>query len=116
MDDDLLARLTRLVTERRYGKFRGIVTGNADPQKKGRVRVRVPSVLGNEQSGWALPCLPFGGLADQGTFLIPEIGAQVWVEFEEGDISRPIWTGTFWQSGDDLPAEAAEPDGPTTGS
>ncbi len=114
MDDDLLARLTRLVTERRYGKFRGIVTDNVDPLKKGRLRVRVPSVLGEQECDWALPCLPFGGVADQGTFLIPEVGAQVWVEFEEGDISRPIWTGTFWQSGDDIPAEAAESDEPTT--
>ncbi len=112
--DELLTRLTRLVTERRYGKFRGIVTDNVDPEKMGRLRVRVPSVLGEQEGDWALPCLPFGGVADQGLFLIPEVGAQVWVEFEEGDISRPIWSGTFWQSGDDIPTEAAAPDEPTT--
>ena len=71
--------------------------------------VRVPSVLGSEMvTHWAEPCLPFGGLADQGLFMVPEVGAQVWVEFEEGDPSRPIWTGTTWQQSADVPTEAAD--------
>jgi len=73
----------------------------------GRLRLTVPSVLGEAISGWALPALPFGGLADQGLFVIPEVGAQIWVEFEAGNLSQPIWTGTFWQAAGDPPGEAA---------
>lgn len=107
MEQDLLTQLSREVQRRTYGKYRGIVVDNDDPEKRARLRVTVPSVLGPEVTGWALPCLPFGGLADQGLFLVPEPDAQVWIEFEEGDVSRPIWTGTFWQQSSDVPAEAA---------
>jgi uncharacterized protein involved in type VI secretion and phage assembly len=111
--DDVLTQVAREVQSRTYGKYRGLVVDNSDPEKRARLRVRVPSVLATEVTSWALPCLPFGGLADQGWFCVPEIDAQVWVEFEEGDVSRPIWTGTFWQQESDVPAEAAlEP--PTT--
>jgi len=65
--------------------------------------------LGAEtQSHWAEPCLPFGGLTDQGFFMVPEVGAQVWIEFEEGQVHKPIWTGTTWQQSEDVPTEAAE--------
>lgn len=92
---------------RYYGKYRGFVADNEDPEKRGRLRVRVPSLLGDSQTGWALPCLPYGGLADQGLFLVPDLDAQLWVEFEEGNLDRPIWVGTFWQQSSDVPSEAA---------
>lgn len=98
---------------RYYGKYRGFVADNADPEKRARLRLRVPSLLGETQTGWALPCLPYGGLADQGLFLVPDVDAQMWVEFEEGNLDRPIWVGTFWQQSGDPPAEAAV-DPPTT--
>ncbi|MDH3404188.1 MAG: phage baseplate assembly protein V [Acidobacteriota bacterium] len=110
---EVLTQVARDVQRKYYGKFRGFVTDNADPEQRGRLRLRIPSVLGDGESGWALPCLPFGGLADQGLFLVPEIDAQVWVEFEEGDVSLPIWTGTFWQQSADTPEEA-KLDEPTT--
>ncbi len=97
---------------RYYGKYRGLVADNLDPDKLGRLRLRVPSLLGEATTGWALPCLPFGGLGDQGVFSVPEINARVWVEFEAGDMNHPIWTGTFWQ-GEEIPGEAAK-DAPTT--
>jgi phage baseplate assembly protein gpV len=105
--DEVLARLVQEVQRRTYGKYRGLVADNDDPAGLGRLRLVVPSVLGAETTGWALPCVPFGGRADQGFFAVPELDAQVWVEFEEGDVSRPIWTGTFWQQGADVPPEAA---------
>ncbi|MDD3581446.1 MAG: phage baseplate assembly protein V [Desulfobacca sp.] len=106
--DDLLLQLARQYQNKYFGKYRGFVTDNDDPEQRGRVRLNVPAVLGEAESGWALPCLPFGGLADQGFFTVPEIGAQVWVEFEAGNLNAPIWTGTFWQSAGDPPAEAAQ--------
>jgi len=106
--NELLLELARQYRNRYYGKYRGFVTDNKDPEQRGRLRLRVPSVLGDAESGWALPSLPFGGLADQGLFTMPELDAQVWVEFEAGNVDQPIWTGTFWQEAGDPPAESAK--------
>lgn len=103
--DKLLSQLANRVQNKYYGKYRGFVSDNQDPEHRARVRLIVPSVLGEEVTGWALPCLPFGGLPDQGFFAVPEPRAQVWVEFEEGELSQPIWTGCFWQLDDEAPAE-----------
>lgn len=110
--DDAIRSLARQVDERRYGKFRGFVADNADPDKAGRLKLRVPSVLADEVTDWALPCVPFAGPA-YGFFAVPDVDAQVWVEFEEGDIDRPIWTGAGWHTPGDVPADAAR-DEPST--
>lgn len=81
------------------GKFRGVVLDNADPQRIGRIRAVVPDVTGTVAGGWALPCVPCGSSPAD----VPVIGARVWIEFEQGDPDRPIWTGCWWSS----PAEAA---------
>jgi hypothetical protein len=106
--DELLERVSRRVQDKYYGKYRGHVRHNDDPEHRGRLRLRVPSVLGEAVTGWALPCLPFGGLPDQGLFTVPEVGARVWVEFEEGELSYPLWTGTYWEGPDEAPAELPE--------
>jgi hypothetical protein len=95
--EKVVADLMRKVERRFYGKYRGFVVNNMDPKRLGRLTLRIPSVLGSEiTSGWAMPCLPYGGQKNQGLFCIPEVGAGVWVEFEEGDLEFPIWVGTFW--------------------
>lgn len=111
--EEAIIQMTQQIDEKRYGKFRGIVIDNEDPEKRGRIRVLVPSVLADQTTDWALPCLPYGGISQQGFFMVPDIDSQVWIEFEEGDISRPIWVGTFWQQEDDTP-EDAKKDSPTT--
>ncbi|MEZ4727622.1 MAG: phage baseplate assembly protein V [Caldilineaceae bacterium] len=116
--EKVVADLREKVEHRYYGKYRGFVVDNVDPEHLGRLTVRVPSVLGEDVvTGWALPCVSYGGAADQGFLFIPEKKAGVWVEFEEGDLEFPIWTGTFWSapSGDsELPkpndAEGEESD------
>ncbi|MER8605536.1 phage baseplate assembly protein V [Mesorhizobium sp. M1233] len=95
--NDLVSQATRAQAATFYGKYRGFVTNNADPNKVGRVRARVPSITGQVETAWALPCFPFGGLAQQSFFMVPEVGAQIWIEFEEGNLSHPVWTGTFLQ-------------------
>jgi uncharacterized protein involved in type VI secretion and phage assembly len=91
--------LVEKVERRFYGKYRGFVVDNQDPAKLGRLKLKVPSVLGSDVvTGWAMPCAPYGGDANQGFLFIPEVGAGVWVEFEEGDLEFPIWVGTFWSA------------------
>ena len=95
--EKVVANLVQKVERRFYGKYRGFVVDNDDPKQLGRLQLRVPSVLGpNVVTGWALPCVPYGGDGNQGFLCIPERDAGVWVEFEEGDLEFPIWVGTFW--------------------
>jgi uncharacterized protein involved in type VI secretion and phage assembly len=83
---------------RYYGKYRGVVVHNNDPLRMGRLRARVPAVLGEQESGWAMPCVPYAG-DGSGQYTIPEPGTGVWIEFEAGDPSRPIWSGCWWREG-----------------
>lgn len=93
---------------RYYGKYRGTVIENIDPEQIGRVLVQVPDVLGETPSSWALPCVPAAGI-QSGVFVVPPIGSQVWVEFEQGDPDYPIWTGGFWGLVADVPVFATAP-------
>jgi uncharacterized protein involved in type VI secretion and phage assembly len=81
--------------KRYYGKYRGMVLNNVDPMQIGRVLVQVPDVLGLATSSWAMPCVPIAGKMS-GTYVVPQMGAGVWVEFEQGDPDHPIWVGGFW--------------------
>jgi len=93
----VVADLADKVHGRLYGKYRGFVVDNQDPKHLGRLKVRVPSVFGDKVvTDWALPCLPYGGHANQGFLCIPEVKASVWIEFEKGDRDLPVWVGTFW--------------------
>ena len=77
-----------------FGKYRGAVSDNADPTSRGRLKVKVPAVLGSLEV-WAMPCVPYAG-DGVGFYSLPEPGTGVWVEFEAGDPSYPIWSGCFW--------------------
>lgn len=100
-----------------YGKYRAFVRDVQDPDRLGRLRLEIPAVLGSGRdnwSAWASPCFPYGGNPDCGFFLLPEVGASVWAEFEGGDVQSPIWSGV-WLAGrnpGEMPAEAAA--NPTT--
>jgi len=81
-----------------YGKYRGQVANNKDPMNLGRLQVRVPTVLGTNTLNWALPCVPYAG-TQVGFLAIPPENANIWVEFEGGDVNYPIWSGCFWSEG-----------------
>jgi uncharacterized protein involved in type VI secretion and phage assembly len=85
-----------------FGKYRGVVTDIQDPLLMGRVRARVADVTGDDESGWAMPCAPFGG-SGMGFFALPAVGAGVWIEFEHGDPDYPIWSGCWWGSVAEVP-------------
>lgn len=84
--------------ERRYwGKYRGFVADNQDPRRMGRVKVRVPELLGREiMTDWAATNPPYGGLPETGGFKGLPVETAVFVEFESGDVNRPLVTGTWW--------------------
>ena len=94
--------------KRYYGKYRGLVIQNIDPLQIGRVMLQCPDVLGETPSSWAMPCVPAAGI-QAGIFIVPPIGSQVWVEFEQGNPDYPIWTGGFWGTVGDVPTFATAP-------
>jgi uncharacterized protein involved in type VI secretion and phage assembly len=91
-----------------FGKYAGTVVDTADPLNKGRLKVEVPDVYGSGVGVWALPCVPYAG-DDIGFKSFPPKGTNVWIEFEKGDISYPVWTGFFWGDGE-MPSEAGSGD------
>jgi len=93
--DTLLPTSPDQTTTRFYGKYRGLVTDNQDPLNLGRIKANVPEVLQDTTTGWALPVAPYAG-DGVGVYTVPDSGAGVWIEFEAGDVSRPIWSGCWW--------------------
>lgn len=93
--EQTVATVLERQTDRFYGKYRGLVLVNVDPQNQGRLKAIVPEVLGVFPSNWCLPCTPYAGTLS-GLFTIPMVGSGVWIEFEAGDVNRPVWTGCWW--------------------
>jgi uncharacterized protein involved in type VI secretion and phage assembly len=109
--------MSQAVATRQFiGKYRGVVTNNVDPLLRGRLLVTVPDVLGPVPSSWAEPCVPLAGPtgAPMGVYMVPPVGAGVWVEFEHGDPTYPIWVGCRWGAAADVPplAHAGLPSAP----
>jgi uncharacterized protein involved in type VI secretion and phage assembly len=105
------------VVKQFLGKYRGVVENNVDPLLRGRLLVTVPDVLGEVPSSWAEPCVPLAGPTGtpMGVFMVPPVGSGVWVEFERGDPSHPIWVGCRWGAPSDVPplAHAGVPAAPS---
>ena len=82
-------------SQRFYGKYRGTVVQNVDPELRGRIMCIVPDVLGLTPSNWCEACTPLAGPTGppMGVYMVPPPGAGVWVEFEHGDPGKPIWSG-----------------------
>lgn len=80
----------------------GVVTDNKDPQKLGRVKVKVP-ILSDADTTWWAPIVMSGAGKNRGWFFIPEINDEVLVIFEHGDVHRPLVVGTLWNGKDAAP-------------
>ena len=99
MHDETTRQVLESQQSKYFGKYRGLVRDNMDIfQRRGRLKVVVPQVLG-EAEVWAMPCVPFAG-SGVGMFAMPPVGTPVWVEFEAGDPTYPIWTGCVWPLND----------------
>ena len=103
MNDNALLDILERLRNRFYGKYRGTVT--AIDNKTLRIKAKVPAVLKEKETNWCTPCVPYAG-KDVGFVFLPELGSGVWIEFEGGDVSYPLWTGCYWRD-DEMPADAA---------
>ncbi len=81
---------------------RGTVSENADPEKLGRVRVRLPWLDDDYSSAWA-PVVQLGAGPGSGTFFLPAVGDEVLVGFEHGQVDRPIVVGGLFNKLDQPP-------------
>lgn len=88
-----------------HGVYRAEVTDNVDPLASGRVEVRLirpKGEPGRDVRLWAPWCSPYAD-DGQGLQILPEVGSDVVIAFEAGDIEHPIVLGALWGSGDALP-------------
>lgn len=94
-----------------FGKYRGTVINNVDPEMRGRLMLMVPDVSSVIPTTWAEPCVPLAGPTGppMGVYMVPPIGAGVWVEYEHGDSDYPIWVGCRWGMASDVPLWAHIP-------
>lgn len=93
-----------------WGKYRGKVLSTEDPTVSGRLLCMVDA-LPEMELNWALPCVPYVGI-EQGFFALPPEGSDVWVEFERGDPSYPIWSGGYWEYGEEPVMPEIDPEAP----
>lgn len=103
-----IGTLPALLLHRRAAQSLGVamalVTDNHDDEGQGRVKVRFPWLAEEDESYWARVVTPMAG-KDRGLYLLPEIGDEVLVAFEQGSVDHPYVLGSLW-NGIDKPPEA----------
>jgi uncharacterized protein involved in type VI secretion and phage assembly len=87
------------------GLVPALVSDANDPQKLGRVKVTFPWLADDYTSGWART-LQLGGGSARGMLVLPEVGDEVLVGFEQGDFNAPYVLGGLW-NGTDKPPQPA---------
>ena len=105
MNEEVLLEILERFRNRFYGKYPGTVTDIGQEANLGCIKAKVPAVLGPQKTNWCRPCVPYAGKG-VGFLFLPEVGSGVWIEFEGGDVSLPIWSGCYWRN-DEMPSDAA---------
>jgi uncharacterized protein involved in type VI secretion and phage assembly len=95
-------RTAETEANRVYEPMVALVTDNKDPNKLGRVKVKIP-VLSNTDTSWWAPIVMLGAGKNRGWFFIPEVDDEVLVIFEHGDVNRPLVVGALWGGKDKPP-------------
>jgi hypothetical protein len=104
-----------LKLEKYYGKYRGTVINNKDLSFLGKIQAMVDGITDYDTTSWAMPCVPYAG-KNVGFYFIPDIGSNVWIEFERGDLGSPIWSGCFWGLGETIGLDMLSPSPPPMGA
>lgn len=101
-----MADITGLIIERGlegvnrfYSLYRAVVIDNEDPDRANGLKVYVPEVLGGLKI-WAIPRHQYGGEGFGFKLLTPQVGDYVYVSFEYGDASKPLWEYHGWAKGE----------------
>jgi len=94
--------------------YMGVVVSTNDPEHRYRIKVRVPSLYGapghdlsfitDHDLPWARPGLFLGSSVD-GSRIVPEKGSIVYVIFENGKLSKPVYLGVVPISNSELPEQ-----------
>ena len=103
MDEQALMDVVDRLRNRFFGKYRGVVT-DVDAATL-RIKAKVPAVLADQATGWCARLRALCRRRHVGFAFLPEIGSGVWIEFEGGDVSYPIWIGCYWHDGE-VPSDA----------
>jgi uncharacterized protein involved in type VI secretion and phage assembly len=88
-----------------FGVYPAVVRDNQDPDRQGRVKVRLPwspDSGSDEYAVWARLATTMAG-AGRGTWFVPEIGDEVLISFGGGDPDWPYVVGALWNGQDDPP-------------
>ena len=85
----------KMAAKQFFGKYRGVVLSTADPRSMGRVICSCPNVAHNYQTAWCAPNYTY-----EEDYHPPKVGDVVWIEFEQGDLKKPVWTGSWKASGE----------------
>ena len=98
--EDHLVELAEWRNEHYYGIYRGTVESVEEGDNLGIISVKIPDVFGPTHTvSRVRPCSPFAG-DKHGFVAIPEPGDGVWIQFEAGKTSLPVWIGFWWASGE----------------
>ena len=84
------------------GVVTGVVTSLNDPEKLGRVKVKLPWLGADVESFWARVAAPSAG-AERGFAYLPEVDDEVLLAFEHGAVNRPYILGGLWNTQDKPP-------------
>jgi uncharacterized protein involved in type VI secretion and phage assembly len=83
--------------------FPGLYAGTVERvEDRGRIQVSIPAIFAQtkpENFVWARPCFPYGH------YFVPEVNDKVWLAFENGDPTAPVWLGIWYPEGT-VPEEA----------
>jgi len=88
-------------TDEGFKKYYGVTVGRVinmlDPLAIGRLQVQLPFIDSLDLAPWARVCVPMAGMLS-GDYFIPNIGDEVLVAFEHGDVRAPYILGSLWNA------------------
>ena len=97
MIEELLEQVEQDGAKKYYGVTVGRVINMLDPLAIGRLQVQMPFIDSLDLAPWARVCVPMAGMLS-GEYYIPNLGDEVLVAFEHGDVNVPYILGGLWNA------------------